>query len=115
MLPGILNLLKSSGKLKKVGEEGHIPLISIDGTPFALEKIREGWHDAAVSQPLDLYVKYGVKYLQDAVGGKTFAAGPTDHGSEIVMYNGNPMDLLPSPVITAAEAADPMLWGNQVK
>ena len=32
MLPGILNLLKSSGKLKKVGEPGHIPLISIDGT-----------------------------------------------------------------------------------
>ncbi|MEO8667416.1 MAG: sugar ABC transporter substrate-binding protein [Bauldia sp.] len=115
MLPGILNLLKSSGKLKKVGEEGHMPLISIDGTPFALQKIREGWHDAAVSQPLDLYVKYGVAYLQDAVAGKTFAAGATDHGSEIVMYNNNPMDLLPSPVITAKEAADPMLWGNQVK
>ena len=115
MLPGILNLLKSSGKLKKVGEPGHIPTISIDGTPFALEKIREGLHDAAVSQPLDLYVKYGVQYLQDAVAGKTFKVGPTDHGSEIVEYKGNPMDLLPSPVITAAEASDPMLWGNQVK
>lgn len=115
MLPGILNLLKSSGKLKNVGEEGHIPLISIDGTPFALEKIREGLLDAAVSQPLDLYVKYGVASLKEAMGGKTFAPGPTDHGSEIVDYKGNPMDLLPSPVITKAEAGDPALWGNQVK
>jgi ABC-type sugar transport system substrate-binding protein len=115
MLPGILNLLKSSGKLKNVGEPGHIPLISIDGTPFALEKIREGLLDAAVSQPLDLYVKYGVEYLGQAMAGKTFSPGKTDHGSEIVDYKGNPMDLLPSPVITKAEASDPNLWGNKVK
>ena len=35
MLPGVLNVLKSAGKLKKVGEPGHIFLVSIDGTPFA--------------------------------------------------------------------------------
>jgi ABC-type sugar transport system substrate-binding protein len=115
MLPGILNLLKSSGKLKKVGEPGHIPLISIDGTPFALEKIREDLLDAAVSQPLDLYVKYGVEYLGQAMAGKTFAVGKSEHGTDIIDYKGNPMDLLPSPVITKAEASDPKLWGNQVK
>jgi ribose transport system substrate-binding protein len=115
MLAGVLNVLKSAGKLKAVGEAGHIPLISIDATPFALEKIREGWLDAAVSQPLDLYVKYGVIYLQAAVAGQTFKLGPTDHDSEIVDYKGNPMDLLPAPVITKDQASDPKLWGNQVK
>jgi ABC-type sugar transport system substrate-binding protein len=115
MLAGVLNVLKSADRLKLVGEEGHIPLISIDATPFALEKIRSGELDAAVSQPLDLYVKYGLQYLQDAVAGKTFETGPTDHNSEIVEMNGNLADLLPAPVITKAEVDDPNLWGNQVK
>ncbi|MBV9222180.1 MAG: sugar ABC transporter substrate-binding protein [Methylobacteriaceae bacterium] len=115
MLAGVLNVLKSAGKLKAVGETGHIFLISIDATPFALEKIREGMLDAAVSQPLNLYVKYGLEYLQAAVAGKTFKPGPTDHDSTIVDYKGNPMDLLPAPVVTKEQASDPGLWGNQVK
>lgn len=115
MLAGVLNVLKSADKLKAVGEPGHIFLISIDATPFALQKIREGMLDAAVSQPLNLYVKYGLEYLQAAVAGKTFKAGPTDHDSIIVDYKGNPMDLLPAPVVTKEQASDPGLWGNQVK
>ncbi len=115
MLAGVLNVLKSADRLKKVGEEGHIPLISIDATPYALQQIRDDMLDAAVSQPLNLYVKYGLAYLEDAVAGKTFTMGPTDHDSEIVDMNGNMADLLPAPVITKAEASDPMLWGNQVK
>lgn len=114
MLAGVLNVLKSADKLKKVGEEGHIPLVSIDGTPYALDKIREGLLDAAVSQPLESYVKYGLAYLQDAMAGETFAVGPTDHDSEIVEYQGNLMDLLPSPVVTSDNVDDQGLWGNQV-
>jgi len=115
MLAGVLNVLKSAGKLKAVGEPGHIFLISIDATPFAVQKIREGMLDAAVSQPLNLYVKYGLEYLQAAVAGKTFKPGPSDHDSTIVDYKGNPMDLLPAPVVTKDNASDPGLWGNQVK
>lgn len=115
MLAGVLNVLKSAGKLKPAGEPGHIFLVSIDGTPLALQKIREGWLDAAVSQPLDLYVKYGLYYLEAAVAGKTFAPGPTDHDSRIEMFNGNPMDLLPAPVVTKANVNDPKLWANNVK
>ncbi len=81
MLPGVLNVLKTAGKLKKVGEPGHIFLVSIDGTPFAHEKIREDLLDAAISQPMALYVKWGLYYLEGAVAGKTFSAGPTDHDS----------------------------------
>ena len=115
MLAGVLNVLKSAGKLKAVGEPGHIFLISIDATPFAMQKIREGMLDAAVSQPLNLYVKYGLEYLHAAVAGKTFKPGPTDHDSTIVDYKGNPMDLLPAPVVTKDNASDPGLWGNQLK
>ncbi len=115
MLAGVLSVLESAGELKAVGEPGHLYLITIDGTPFALKKIREGWLDAAISQPLNLYVKYGLAYLQDAVAGKSFPPGPTDHDSRIEALNGNPMDLLPAPVVTKANVDDDALWGNHVK
>jgi ribose transport system substrate-binding protein len=115
MLTGVLNVLKSADKLTKVGEDGHIYLISIDGTPFALEQVREGWLDATISQPLNLYVKYGLEYLQGAVAGEAFEVGATDHDSRIEDFNGNLMDLLPAPVVTAANVDDPTLWANQVK
>lgn len=115
MLAGVLNVLKSADRLTEVGADNHIYLISIDATPYALEQVRAGLLDAAISQPLDLYVKYGLQYLQEAVAGDTFKVGETDHDSRIEEFNGNMMDLLPAPVVTAENASDPMLWGNQVK
>jgi ABC-type sugar transport system substrate-binding protein len=115
MLAGVLNVLKSAGKLKQVGEPGHIFLVSIDGTPLAHQRIREGLLDAAISQPLNLYVKWGLFYLQNAVGGKSFPPGPTDHDSRIEIVNGNPMDMLPAPIVTKANVDDPSLWANSVK
>ena len=55
MLAGVLSVLESAGKLKAVGEPGHIYLISIDGTPFALEEGSGGLagrRDLAAAQPL---------------------------------------------------------------
>jgi ribose transport system substrate-binding protein len=115
MLAGVLNVLKSAGKLTKVGEPNHIFLATVDGTPYAMERIRDGMLDVAVAQPLDLYAKYGAFYAKAALEGKTFAAGPTDHNSEIVPVGDNLMDYLPATVVTAANASDPTLWGNQAK
>jgi ribose transport system substrate-binding protein len=113
MLSGVLNVLKRAGKDAKVGQPGHLSLVSIDGTPLSLKKIRSGELDAAVSQPLDLYGKYGVDYLRKAVAGETFKKGPTDHDSEIVDFEGNLMDLLPAPLVTKKNVDDKNLWGNQ--
>jgi ABC-type sugar transport system substrate-binding protein len=115
MLAGVLNVLKSADRLTEVGAPDHIYLVSIDGTPYALEQIREGWLDAAISQPLNLYVKHGLEYLQAAVAGQTFEVGETDHDSRIEDFNGNLMDLLPAPIVTADNVDDPTLWANQVK
>ena len=41
-LAAVLNVLKSLNKAAKAGERGHIYLISIDGSPFGLDKIRSG-------------------------------------------------------------------------
>jgi ribose transport system substrate-binding protein len=110
-----LNVLKQAGRDAKVGEPGHIYDISIDASPQALDLVRSRGLDAAISQPLDAYATYGVKYLQDALAGKTLALGKTDHGSEIIEFNGNKMDLLPAVLVTKANVDDPALWGNQTK
>jgi ribose transport system substrate-binding protein len=116
MLPGVLSVLQQLGHNAKVGEPKHIFLVSIDGSPFSLQKIRSKELDAAVSQPLDLYAKYAVGYLQRAMAGEKFALGPTDHASTIVANNaGNLEDLLPAPVATLDNVSDPNLWGNQAK
>lgn len=112
MLAGVLNVLKSAGKQTKVGEPGHIFLATIDGTPYALGKIREGLVDVTISQPLDLYAKYGAYYAKAALEGKTFQLGKTDHGSEIVAAGDNMMDYVPATVVTAANVDAETLWGN---
>lgn len=108
-----LNVLKTAGRDAKVGEPGHIYNVSIDGTPQALDLVREGVLDAAISQPLDGYAKYGLQYLRDALAGKEIPLGPTDHDSKVVMFNGNRMDLLPAVLVTKDNVDDPDLWGNK--
>ena len=114
-LAAVLNVLKSLNKAAKAGERGHISLISIDGSPFGLDKIRSGELDACVSQPLDLYCKFGIKYAIDAVNGVKQVVGPTDHDSTISMALGALQDQLTSPLITKANVDDPKLWGNMAK
>lgn len=114
-LSATLNVLTQAGRDAKVGEPGHIYNISIDATPQALQLVRDGALDAAISQPLDGYAKYGVKYLTDALNGVELKLGPTDHGSEIVDFNGNMMDLLPATLVTKDNVDDATLWGNQVQ
>jgi ribose transport system substrate-binding protein len=112
MLSPVLSALKSAGRDAKVGEPGHVPLISVDGSPFGLQQVRAGTLDALLSQPLDLYAKYGVSYLKQAKEGKVFKVGPTDHNSRIVITSGNLTDLLPAPLVTKSAASDASLWGN---
>ena len=114
-LDATLNVLTQAGLTAPVGEEGHIYSISVDATPRALELIRDGVLYGSISQPLDLYAKYGVEYLAAALDGQTFEVGPTDHGSEIVEFNGNLMDLIPAVLVTADNVDDDGFWANQVE
>jgi|ERR1700722_2124654 hypothetical protein len=106
---------RRAGKQTKVGEPNQIFLATVDGTPFALDKIREGLVDVTVAQPLNLYAKFGAFYAKAALEGKTFSPGPTDHGSEIIKVGDNLMDSLPATVVTKDNASDPSLWGNMAK
>lgn len=113
-LSGVISAMRRLGKLHKVGEEGHIAIVGIDGTPFALGQIREGYVDAVVGQPLDGDVKWAVQHLKNAMEGKLPQPGPTEYGSEIISRaDGHLIDLLPPTLITKQNVDTPTLWGNQ--
>ncbi|MFD1211170.1 sugar ABC transporter substrate-binding protein [Arthrobacter sp. GCM10027362] len=114
MADSVSNVLKNQDKWAKTGEPGHIHVATIDGTPKALGLVKDGYFDTVISQPVDLYAKYSVAYLKDAIAGKKHAPGPTDHGSEIIEKDGQLTDVLPSPVVTSKNVGDPALWGNNL-
>lgn len=110
-----LQTLKRKGLLKPAGEAGHIIIVSNDGIPQEYDAIRKGQADATVSQPADLYAKYGIAYLKQAIAGKKFAPGPTDHDSTIVeVAPGVLEDQLAAPLVTKDNVDDKSLWGNQL-
>jgi len=111
-LTSVQKVLTAQKKDAKAGEAGHIVVVGIDGSPAGLDAIRAGTMDAIVSQPLDLYAKYGIQYIKEAMAGKTFKAGPTDHNSTIVANGDSLEDQLPSPTVTKANVDDKSLWGN---
>jgi ribose transport system substrate-binding protein len=110
-----LQTLKRRSLLHPVGEAGHIIIVSNDGIPQEFDAIRKGEADATVSQPADLYAKYGIAYLKQAIEGKTFKAGPTDHDSTIVeVAPGVLEDQLSAPLVTKQNVDDKAFWGNNL-
>jgi len=108
-----LQTLKRKGLLKLAGDPGHIIIVSNDGIPQEFDAIRKGEADATVSQPADLYAKYGIMYLKQAIAGKKFAPGPTDHDSTIVeVAPGVLEDQLAAPLVTKTNVDDKAFWGN---
>lgn len=113
-LSAVLQTLRGKNALLPVGDAKHIVIVSTDGVPEELKGIRDGFVDATVSQPCDLYAKYGLFYAQAALAGKTYQPGATDHQSTIVdIGNGNLEDQLPGPLVTKDNVDDKSLWANQ--
>lgn len=112
-LSAVMQTLKTKDMLAPVGDPKHIVIVSTDGVPEELKGIRDGFVDATVSQPCDLYAMYGLFYAQKALEGVTYKPGPTDHNSTIVdIGNGNLEDQLPGPLVTKANVDDKSLWAN---
>ena len=111
-----LQTLRRKQMLFPAGDAKHIVIVSNDGIPQEYDAIRRGDIDATISQPADLYAKYGLYYIKAALEGKTFKAGPTDHDSTIIQLSpGMLEDQLPAPLVTKANVNDKNLWGNTLK
>ena len=96
MVRGIVSALRQIGKLVPPGQQGHVIVVGLDGTPLALDRIREGTQDASVGQD------------PNAMGGFII--------DDIIAYfEGKPFQPKAStePVlITKENVNDPSLWGN---
>ncbi|PCE23541.1 ABC transporter substrate-binding protein [Paraburkholderia acidicola] len=111
-----LQTLRRKQMLFPAGDAKHIVIVSNDGIPQEYDAIRRGDIDATISQPADLYAKYGLYYIKAALEGKTFKAGPTDHDSTIIQLSPGVLeDQLPAPLVTKANVNDKNLWGNTLK
>ena len=96
MVRGVVSALRQIGKLVPAGQPGHIAIVGLDGTPLALDRIRQGTQDASVEQ--DPFAMGGI-ILDDIIAyfdGKPF----------------NPKGRTEPVLITKANANDPSLWGN---
>jgi len=122
-LPGTLQILRQRGLLVPPDDAKHVFVVSNDGIPEELKNIAQGNIDATVSQPADLYAKWALQYVKDAIAGTKHSAGPTDHGSTIVEVRPGVLeDQLGAPLVTLDGAKvgdvptvkydDKSLWGN---
>jgi len=99
-LPAVMAVLKSKGMLVPKSDPKHVFLTSIDGIELEYKAMSQGYEDFVVAQPVSDYAKYGIEYLTQAMQGKTFTAGPTDHGSTIIQSGQYLLDQLPAKLIT---------------
>jgi simple sugar transport system substrate-binding protein/ribose transport system substrate-binding protein len=124
-LAGTLQVLRQRNLLVAPTDPNHVFIVSNDGIPEELKDIAGGQIDATVSQPADLFAKYGLYYVKAAIDGKTFKAGPTDHDSTIIQVRDGLMeDQLAAPLVTrdggtygtekSVKFDDKSLWGNQI-
>lgn len=97
MLPSVVSALKTAGKYRKAGEEGHVILGSFDGDALAHEMLREGYLDADGVQDAYYQSEAAVQAILDLREGKEVPELVLDKG--LVIHQEN-----------LAQAADRM-WG----
>ncbi|HEY3089701.1 MAG TPA: sugar ABC transporter substrate-binding protein [Jatrophihabitantaceae bacterium] len=121
-LPATMQALQQKGLVKPRGQAGHIVIVSNDGVPAEYKAIKDGTMDATVSQPADLYAKYALQYVLEAIDGKTQQPGSDSHGGQIVQVSSDILeDQIPAPLVTpdgkypgSVSVDDKSLWGNQI-
>ncbi len=101
LFPSIVSALKTAGKYKKVGEEGHVILGGFDGDATAYAMLKDGYLDATGVQDVYFEAQAAVQALVDLRADKPVP------------------ELIPDPgfVITQSNLAEkaPRMWGAQVK
>jgi ABC-type sugar transport system substrate-binding protein len=115
---GIATALQQKDRWKKVGEDGHVIFINIDGEPLAVNWINEGYMDACVSQDPIAYGEIAVEMLTaHALKGNAVPLGVYENKKyfwekgEIVQGTTGPTLVIPPFVIDGDNARDQRHWG----
>lgn len=116
---GIATALQQKGKWKKVGEQGHVIFVTIDGEPAALQWIGDGYMDAVVSQDPIAYGQITVEMLDRyAMKGKPVPLGPYQNSQyfwekgQITKSDSGPSLVIPPYIIDQGSVHDKRHWGN---
>lgn len=120
---GLAEALKAADMWKKVGEDGHVIFVSVDGEPGGLKNVKDGYYDATVALDchgigqvaLDIVEKYSLK-------GKEVPTSGTYDGSkyawkEATFSKGKygPVVNIPPYYVTTDNVDDPLNWGNMME
>lgn len=117
----VLSTLEQLGKKVVRTDPKHIFITSVDGCPDALAAIRDGFSDEASSQPMPDFGMVISDYMEKVFsGGKIEEGAVTKEGAlwspaSIVKGDTGFMMNLATTAVTADNATDPGLWGNQAK
>jgi ABC-type sugar transport system substrate-binding protein len=116
-MPGTLQVLQELDQLVPRGEEGHIFLAGVDGSPAALTAIRDGSADQTSSQPIP---DFGIiaDYIEKEFNGETIEPGEvTQEGAlwspaRIEASDVGPQLFLATTSVGPDNVDDARLWGN---
>jgi ABC-type sugar transport system substrate-binding protein len=64
---GMIESLKLAGMWHKVGEEGHVINVCIDGEPIAVEQIEAGYYDASIVQDALAYGAVAIELIEEYI------------------------------------------------
>lgn len=113
----VLAALEQLGKKFARGEEGHVFLAGVDGSPDAMQAIRDGWSDQASSQPIPdfgIIADWIEKKLagEEPVEGEVIQEGALWSPATIVMTDTGYQLNLATTSVTPDNADSAALWGN---
>ncbi|MDR1481434.1 MAG: sugar ABC transporter substrate-binding protein [Synergistaceae bacterium] len=98
----VINAFDQVGRLFPTGDEKHIIVTAVDGTPAAHELIKKRYIDATCAQPAILMAETAINRLNDAINGK-------------IKFDANE-DISLAPTIGTIDNIDsPDLWANSGK
>jgi ABC-type sugar transport system substrate-binding protein len=114
---GTLAVLEDMDRLAERGEEGHIFLAGVDGSPDALQAIRNGYMDQSSNQPLN---DFGivVDWIEQELNGEPISAGEVTQAgalwspARVDMTDTGPKLFLGTTSVTEENVDHPGLWAN---
>lgn len=116
---GIVTALKQKNRWHKVGEDGHVIFVTIDGEPVGIEWLKEGYMDADISQDPIAYSEIAVEMLAKyGVKGEAVPLGVYQNDKyfwqkgDIVKSVTGPRLIIPPFAITPENADDKRHWAN---
>jgi len=109
-VPSIYPVLEEAGYKK-----GDIKIVGTDGTPEALQMIRDGWLESTVNTPVQIEA-YGIwAFMDEVIANEEIVPGKYNIlGSECELINEKwgPTLYVPGSITTKDNVDDPELWAN---